>query len=54
VSYEESDDFKCQVILCANEDAPGVHEALWTADGWWPDKSARARKHENPAIAGLS
>lgn len=43
VSYEESDDLKYEVIFSANEDATGVHEVLWSANGWWPDKSASDR-----------
>jgi hypothetical protein len=29
--------------LSANEDATGVHEVLWSANGWWPDKPASER-----------
>jgi hypothetical protein len=38
MSYEEGDDLQYEVIWSANEDATGVHEVLWSANGWWPDK----------------
>jgi hypothetical protein len=43
VSYEEGDDLKYEVVWSANECATGVHEALWSANGWWPDKPASER-----------
>jgi hypothetical protein len=43
VSYEEGDDLKYEVIWSANEVATGVHEVLWSANGWWPDKPASER-----------
>ena len=43
VSYEEGDDLKYEVICSANEVATGVHEVLWSANGWWPDKPASER-----------
>ncbi len=43
VIYDEGDDLKCEVIWSANEDATGVHEVLWSANTWWPDKPASER-----------
>lgn len=43
MSYDESDDLKYEVIWSANEDTTGVHEVLWVANGWWPEKSASER-----------
>lgn len=43
MSYEEGDDLKYEVVFSANEDAIGVHEVLWSANGWWPDKRASER-----------
>ncbi len=41
--YREGDDLNYEVVWAANEDVTGVHEVLWTANTWWPDKTASER-----------
>ena len=43
VTYDEGDDLKYEVVWSANEDTTGVHEVLWSANGWWPEKPASER-----------
>jgi len=43
VGYVEADDLKYEVVWSANEDVTGVHEVLWSANGWWPDRTAGER-----------
>ena len=38
MAYDEGDDLKYEVIWSANEDVTGVHEVLWSANTWWPEK----------------
>lgn len=43
VAYDEGDDLKYEVIWSANEDVTGVHEVLWSANTWWPEKPVSER-----------
>lgn len=43
MTYDEGDDLKYEVVWAANEDATGVHELVWSANGWWPEKPASER-----------
>lgn len=43
MAYLEGDDLKYEVVWSANEDVTGVHELLWSANTWWPDKPASER-----------
>jgi len=43
VGYVETDDLKYEVVWSANEDMTGVHEVLWSANGWWPNMAASER-----------
>jgi hypothetical protein len=44
MTSEELDDLEYEVLWSAAEDVTGVHELLWTANGWWPDKPDDERR----------